>query len=60
MLAAEQLLARAMRSPNPLAHQVASAIQLQAAQHDAAVAEARLSIASDPSDANGYVALPAR
>jgi TolB-like protein/class 3 adenylate cyclase/Tfp pilus assembly protein PilF len=54
---AEQYLARAMREPTPLAHQVASAMQLQAQQHDEALAEAKRSIESDPNDANGYIAL---
>jgi tetratricopeptide (TPR) repeat protein len=56
---AEQYLAQAMRKPTPLAHQVASAMQLQAQQHDEAIAEARRSIEGDPSDANGYIALAA-
>jgi len=54
---AEQYLAKAMREPTPLAHQVASAMQLQAQRHDEAIAEAKLSIESDPNDANGYIAL---
>jgi TolB-like protein/class 3 adenylate cyclase len=54
---AEQYLAKAMREPTPLAHQVASAMQLQAQQHDEALAEAKRSIESDPNDANGYIAL---
>ena len=54
---AEQFLAKAMRAPTPLAYQVASAMQLQAQRHDEAIAQARLSIASDPNDANGYIAL---
>jgi adenylate cyclase len=54
---AEQYLAKAMREPTPLAHQVASAMQLQAQQHDEAIAEAKRSIDSDPNDANGYIAL---
>ena len=37
---AEQYLAKAMREPTPLAHQVASAMQLQAQRHDEAIAEA--------------------
>jgi adenylate cyclase len=54
---ADQYLAKAMREPTPLAHQVASAMQLQAQQHDEAIAEAKLSIETDPNDANGYIAL---
>jgi Tfp pilus assembly protein PilF len=54
---AEQFLAKAMRDPTPLAHQVASAMLLHAQQHDEAIAEAKRAIASDPNDADGYVAL---
>ena len=42
---AEQFLAKAMRDPTPLAHQVASAMLLHAQQHDDAVAEAKRAIA---------------
>jgi TolB-like protein/class 3 adenylate cyclase len=54
---AEQFLAKAMRDPTPLAHQVASAMLLHAQQHDEAIAEGKRAIASDPNDADGYVAL---
>jgi adenylate cyclase len=54
---AEQFLAKAMKDPTPLAHQVASAVLLQAQQHDDALAEARRAVAADPNDADGYVAL---
>ena len=54
---AEQFLAKAMTNPTPLAHQVASAMLLQAQQHDDAIAEAKLAIAGDPNDADGYIAL---
>jgi TolB-like protein/class 3 adenylate cyclase/Flp pilus assembly protein TadD len=54
---AEQFLAKAMRDPTPLAHQVASAMLLHAQQHDQALAEANRAIASDPNDADAYVAL---
>jgi len=56
---AEQFLAKAMamRDPTPLAHQVASGMRLQAQQYDEAIAEAKRAIASDPNDADGYVAL---
>jgi tetratricopeptide (TPR) repeat protein len=56
---AEQFLAKAMRDPTPLAHEVASAMLLQAERHDEAIAEAKRAIASDPNDADGYVALAA-
>jgi TolB-like protein/class 3 adenylate cyclase len=56
-LQAEQFLAKAMRDPTPLAHQVASAMLLHMQQHDEAIAEAKRAIASDPNDADGYVAL---
>lgn len=54
---AEQFLEKAMREPTPLAHQVASAMLLHSQQHDEAIAEAKLAIAGDPNDADGYVAL---
>jgi len=54
---AEQSLAKAMRDPTPLAHQVASAMLLHTKQHDEAIAEAKRAITSDPNDADGYVAL---
>jgi adenylate cyclase len=54
---AEQFLAKAMRAPTPLAHQVASAMLLQSQQQDDAIAEAKKAIAGDPNDADGYVAL---
>ncbi len=54
---AEQFLAKAMRTPTPLAHQVASAMLLQGQQHSEAIAEAKLAIAADPNDADAYVAL---
>jgi TolB-like protein/class 3 adenylate cyclase/Flp pilus assembly protein TadD len=54
---AEQFLAKAMRDPTPLAHQVASGMLLHTQQHDEAIAEAKRAIASDPNDADGYVAL---
>jgi adenylate cyclase len=54
---AEQFLAKAMRSPTALAHQVASAMQLQAQQHDEAITAAKRSIESDPNDADGFIAL---
>jgi TolB-like protein/class 3 adenylate cyclase len=54
---AEQFLAKAMRNPTPLAHQVASAMLLQGQQHSEAIAEAKLAIAADPNDADAYIAL---
>jgi tetratricopeptide (TPR) repeat protein len=54
---AEQFLAKAMRDPTPLAHQVASAMLLHAQRHDEAIAAASRAIAGDPNDADGYVAL---
>ena len=57
LYAAEQQLAKAMRAPTPLAHEVASAMLLQSQQHDDALVEAKRAIESDPNDANGYIAL---
>ncbi len=54
---AEQYLTKAMRDPTPLAHQVASAMLAHSQQHAEAIAEAQRAIASDPNDADGYVAL---
>ena len=54
---AEQYLAKAMKDPTPLAHEVASAMHVHAQQHTEAIAEAQRAIASDPNDADGYVAL---
>jgi TolB-like protein/Flp pilus assembly protein TadD len=59
LYAAEQHLARAMRSPTALAHQVASAMLLHQHQQAEAVVEAKRAIASDPNDADGYIALAA-
>jgi len=56
---AQQSLAQAMRAPTPLAHQVASAMLLHAQQHQDAIVEAKLAVATDPNDADGYVALAA-
>jgi adenylate cyclase len=54
---AEQFLAKAMRAPTPLAHQVASAMLVHAQQHEEAIVEAKRAIAADPNDADGYIAL---
>jgi len=56
---AEQHLAKAMRAPTPLAHQVASAMLVHAQQHTEAIVEAKRAIASDPNDADGYIGLAA-
>jgi TolB-like protein/class 3 adenylate cyclase/Flp pilus assembly protein TadD len=54
---AEQNLAKAMRDPTPLAHQVASAMLVHSQQHAEAIGEAQRAVASDPNDADSYVAL---
>ena len=54
---AEQYLAKAMRDPTPLAREVASAMLVHAQQHAEAIAEAERAVATDPNDADGYVAL---
>jgi len=54
---AEQDLAKAMRDPTPLAHEVASAMLVHTQQHAEGIAEAQRAVASDPNDADGYVAL---
>lgn len=54
---AEQYLAKAMRDPTPLAHEVASAMLVHNQKHAEAIAEAQRAVASDPNDADGYVAL---
>jgi adenylate cyclase len=54
---AEQFLAKAKRQPTPLAYQVASAMAVHSQQPEEAIAEAKRAIASDPNDADGYVAL---
>jgi len=54
---AEQYLAKAMAAPTALAHAVASAMLVQSGQHDDAIAEARRAVESDPSDAEGHIAL---
>ena len=46
-----------MRNPTPLAHKVASAMLVQAQQQQEAIVEAKLAIAADPNDADGYIAL---
>jgi TolB-like protein/class 3 adenylate cyclase/tetratricopeptide (TPR) repeat protein len=54
---AERYLAKAMKDPTPLAHEVASAMLVHSGQHAEGVAEAQRAIAIDPNDADGYVAL---
>lgn len=54
---AEQSLAKAMLNPTPLAHKVASAMLVQAQQLEEAIVEAKLAVAADPNDADGYIAL---
>lgn len=54
---AEQFLAKAMRAPTALAHQVASAMLVQSLQHEEALGEAKRALDSDPNDSNGYIAL---
>ena len=54
---AERYLAKAMKDPTPLAHEVSSAMLVHARQHADAIAEAQRAIAMDPNDADGYVAL---
>jgi len=54
---AEKYLAKAMKDPTPLAHEVASAMLVHAQQHAEGIAEAQRAVASDPNDADGYVAL---
>ena len=54
---AERYLAKAMRDPTSLAHEVASAMLVHAQQHAEAIAEAQRAVANDPNDADGYIAL---
>jgi len=54
---AEQYLAKAMKNPTPLAHEVSSAMLVHAQQHADAIAAAQRAVANDPNDADGYVAL---
>jgi adenylate cyclase len=56
---AREYLAKALRQPMPLAHQVASAVALQEQRYDEAIGEARKAIAGDPNDADGYITLAA-
>jgi TolB-like protein len=48
---------RALKHPTPLAHQVVSQIRIREWEHDDAIAEAELSLAMNPNDADGNYAL---
>jgi TolB-like protein/tetratricopeptide (TPR) repeat protein len=48
---------RALKHPTPLAHQVVSKIRIREWEHDDAIAEAELSLAMNPNDADGNYAL---
>jgi len=54
---AEQYLAKAMKDPTPLAHEVSSAMLLQNQQYQEALDAAQRAVATDPNDADGYIAL---
>ncbi len=54
---AEELLARAQRSPTALSHQVATAMLSQQGRHTEAIAEGGKAIGVDPNDADSYLAL---
>ena len=54
---AEEYLAKALKEPTPLAHQVSVSMSAQQGRHDEAIAEGERAIALDPNDAEGYVAL---
>ena len=54
---AEQYLAKAMRTPTPLAHQVASGMLLHMQQHEDAIIEAQRAVTLDPNDADSFIAL---
>jgi adenylate cyclase len=56
-LNAEKYLRLALKHPSPLAHRVASAINWDYRQFDAAIAEAASAAALDPNDPDGHVAL---
>jgi len=51
---AKESIERALENPTPLAHQVVSQILIRDYEHDAAIAEAKLSLQLDPNDADGY------
>jgi len=53
----DKYLELAMRNPSPLAYQVASATSLDLRQFNDAIDLARKSVALDPNDPDGYVAL---
>jgi len=54
---AEQILGRAMHNPTALAHQLASAMNLQRGKIREAAIDAEKAIAIDPNDPEGYIAL---
>ena len=54
---ADKFAELAVAHPTPLAHQVASAIQWDYRQFDAAIGEAKRAVALDPNDPDGHVAL---
>jgi len=54
---ADKFAELALENPTPLAHQVASAIQWDYRQFDAAISEAERAVALDPNDPDGHVAL---
>ncbi len=54
---AEELLAKAMQHPTPLAYQVAADMLSLNGHYDEAIVDAEHAIALDPNDANGYIGL---
>lgn len=52
-----QFLGQALQRPTALAHQVASEVHRQNQRYEKAIAQAEASIALDPNNADGYVAL---
>ena len=54
---AEEYLEKAMKYPTPLAHQVASRMNIDWQEYEIAIAEADRAIAFDPNDPNSYLAM---
>jgi len=54
---ARQYLEMAMKDPTPLAHMVASNMNLAQRLHEEAIAEAERAVALDPNDAAGHIAM---
>jgi TolB-like protein/class 3 adenylate cyclase len=54
---AEQYLAKAMKNPTSLAHEVSSSMLVHGQQYAEGIAEGQRAVANDPNDADGYVAL---